>query len=194
MSAMRSETRSKIGLWLAQVVRVRRCSATAISIRYYVGPPKAIGPRLLQEPGTYRGGGSGDDPSRYQEKARLHVQPHTLTGATPEPTEFGPRPLTPRPVPASFQLTACERCPSLLPLEGKLFVRHLNPNGKTDDGHSHHYHYTTTTTTPPRPAPEILPEMTPCRASRHLMRTSLPPSPPCPPSPPPILFLLLLDP
>lgn len=198
MSAMRSETKSEIGLWLGAGGQKSTMQCNCYKHPILRGSAERDWPQTsCKSLARIAGGHRRVVVSRYQGKklgCESNHTCHTLTysrSSTSEPTEFGPRLSHPDSVPASSQLTACERrCPSLpSPPSRNLFVQLLNPNGKRTRDMP-----TTTTTT--RPAPEILPEMTPCRASRHLMRTRLPPlTAPCPPSPPlSLLSMLLLDP
>jgi hypothetical protein len=129
-------------------------------MRCDVKPAEVIGPIFLQEPGTYRGGGHITI-SKKPEAYTFHPPTtHPLRPkASPEPTEFGPRPLSSTKARSCILSADCMRelplprmsCPSEKP-----FVHFFNPTGSQKK---------TTQTfplpTPPRPAPEILPEMTP---------------------------------
>lgn len=114
--------------------------------------------------------------SRYPKNLRLTPFPTTHLDQKPLPNQpiLAPALSAPRPVPASFQLTACEKCPSpVCHCPSKKPFAHLF-DSKGGKKRTEMFPLPI----PRRPAPEILPEMTPCCASRHLTRTSLPRRPP----------------
>lgn len=69
MSAMRSKTKSEVGLWLGAGGQNSMMQWNCYKHPILRGPGELIGPKLLQEPGTYCGGHGWVVVLRYQEKS-----------------------------------------------------------------------------------------------------------------------------